>query len=163
MIRLTLARAGYRDDGARDQPVVRPFLLETVPVLAELARNGNFQAINEIASDRKQNRTVRLSCILALLVAGEPLRTNDLLEMPRASRLLEYRLIIFVSLGFAREAQEKIKLLKTEVTAFRKRLLKCEIELEILQQTARQVFGVASQSPSLKPFGRYRKRARRCE
>src|SRR5262245_19140396 len=105
-----LAAAGYVEPnpGPLDPPppdrdtTAIPFM--AIPMLAALRNNGEAPALDQVASDRRQNSAMRLTCLLALYRAGEDLRTDTLLPLLEVEKNLERRLTLVLALGYARDA-----------------------------------------------------------
>jgi hypothetical protein len=92
---------GPKNDSAEVVISIDRFPYEAIPILAELASNGERDAIETIADDNKQNATVRMVCIYSLFRSGGVLRSQSLIDVLRSETRLERRLIILLSLRWA--------------------------------------------------------------
>ncbi|EMI15634.1 hypothetical protein RMSM_07460 [Rhodopirellula maiorica SM1] len=81
--------------------VVDMFPYEAIPILADLANNGQRDEIAKIAEDKRQNATVRMVCIYSLFRAGGELRAESLIEILKSETRLQRRLILLLSLRWA--------------------------------------------------------------
>lgn len=99
MTPIVLQRCGFRTPG-NDVPKseLRRFRYEAVPLLAALRANGLADGIDEIAADQQQTAAVRLTCLLSLFHAGEPLLTDELIQILEVAAGLENRMIALCAL-----------------------------------------------------------------
>jgi hypothetical protein len=102
-----LAAAGYEESPSDDTRKVRsriPFV--AVLLLADMRKNGDAPDLDKIAEDNRQNAATRLTCVLALRVSGEQLKTPVLLSILDTEKALEARLTAILML---RESNDRIK------------------------------------------------------
>jgi hypothetical protein len=105
MIPILLGRCGYRE-----KPPERPAERDTAEVslgavafLAELRRNDEAPALERVAADRRQNSAARLTCLLALVAAGEPLDTGEALDVLGRDAKVGRRVVAVLALGYSKE------------------------------------------------------------
>jgi HEAT repeat protein len=100
MVPILLAAAGYEekppDQPAREDHAI-PFA--AIPMLAAFRKDGEAPILDKVAADARQNSAVRLLCLFALHVAGDDLDTRALLELSKAEKKLERRILILTALG----------------------------------------------------------------
>jgi HEAT repeat protein len=101
MVPLLLAAAGY-EEKPPDQPAREDHAIPfgAIPLLAALRRDGEAPLLDKVAGDARQSSAVRLVCLFALHVAGDDLDTRALLELSKAEKKLERRILILTALGY---------------------------------------------------------------
>lgn len=77
-----------------------PFPFHAIPILAELRKQKMANGLEQIIDDSEQPSVRRLICLFALVRAGEPLRTNCLLDILANDSVLAHRLIAILSLRY---------------------------------------------------------------
>jgi HEAT repeat protein len=106
MVPVMLRRIGYvaQKGPAKERDTFRiSFVI--VPMLAALHNNGEAPDLAKIAEDPQQNSAVRLTCLLALVSAGEDLRTKAVLSILKDEKKLERRLVAVLVLGRGRDVR----------------------------------------------------------
>lgn len=110
MIDVFLARSGYAQDPApRSRDVSLPTYGAIEP-LAVLRKRGRLRSLHEIAANPKQTAGTRLTCALALCMAGEPIPVPIFLDIAKNDKILERRLVAILVLGRATNSNDAMKL-----------------------------------------------------
>src|SRR6266542_3195482 len=110
MVEMILKQAGH-DPLAKDGPPEREtnrVLFEGVRMLAILRNEGEAPTLDAVARDAKQNSAVRLTCVLALLEAGEDRQAPLLLEILEKEKKLERRLTAIAALHYCDRNQQAV-------------------------------------------------------
>jgi hypothetical protein len=104
MVRPLLDRAGYVKDPAAETGQTRGRIpYAAIGLLADLRKNQEAGELPKVADDARQNAATRLTCTLALLAAGEELKTPVLLSILDTEKDLENRLVATLALQYSRE------------------------------------------------------------
>jgi HEAT repeat protein len=101
MVPILLAKAGY-EEKPPDQPAREDYAIPfaAIPMLGVLRQNGEAAILDKVAGDARQNSAVRLVCLFALHVAGDDLDTRALLDLSKAEKKLDRRILILSALGY---------------------------------------------------------------
>jgi hypothetical protein len=110
MVPTFLAPAGYQEDPA-DRNVERdgysiPYA--AVSMLGSLRRNKEAPRLHLIAEDKRQNSATRLTCLLALVAAGETPGTKMLLSILEGEKKLERRIVTILALPYSDDAKSAL-------------------------------------------------------
>ena len=104
MVLPLLARAGYAKEPTAETRQTRGQIpYAAIRLLADLRRNGQATDLAQIADDARQNAATRLTCTLAVLAAGEELKTPVLLSVLETEKDLETRLVAILALQYSGE------------------------------------------------------------
>lgn len=76
-----------------------------IPFLAALRKSGEADSLSRIAQDAKENSATRITCLLALAGAGEPIKTDLVVSLLEGEKKLDRRLTLLNLLGHSTEPQ----------------------------------------------------------
>jgi hypothetical protein len=103
MVPLFLEMAGYKDNPPEKPDKAGRIPYAAIRMLATLRTNGDAPGLDKIADDARQTSATRLTCALAVSVAGEALKTPVLLGVLEKEKDLELRLVAILALRYSRE------------------------------------------------------------